>query len=674
MNHPGSTIGDDVSVNSFGSSFIDSSPRIGLDPRARSTSDLFEVPASRIKPKPYKRSSAPHATYLAPASQHSRQNLSLIPEQVQMPPNLPNMLTPYQKQRRRMKSSFQFPNGENFTPKQKPLKAFPSDGNSYDNNVVSAHTRGLPKSASCSNFHTGHDRTSLLRTSGASRHSIRSGSLTAASVPSSPTPIPSRFHKSASTSKLPLEGRYRRSLSPLPFNPSSKPSGATNSKAFSPHPIRDINNNSSRTQAVSSNNSTNSSNSLKSENVVSSNTSTDASETHLKPMAAAKHIVPSAVHAYTPKTSSNLQAHSAPSKYSESKTSSMSDKARIPLKPVQNTKVAQASTPPPAKGIKRSYSSRIGSFFRKLLPSKKNKNAIVKSESPRSISTKAVYNKTEAIPIETPKISVSRPSHSSSQDQITVSERTGNNCSDPDDINDGDNEVDDFDDDDDQLLDIDLVFDSLLLKTDHPVTIPSTPLKISSHKPNPDNQALTPVNRDKTKAEESNIDYGLIEEFSRLGSFITDESQPQKLSMVLPPARSLKRPLLANKESMVGFYRQHVSQNKIADPDARLDVNLKRDWKNIYYDTVITIVDVDQEPISGVQTKKLRFGHAVYVKDTYAAGDYERSDKRFIRARRRMMQTHDTAFIDAVKHQLNEFKKEEMKVHGESLKNTHYFL
>ncbi|CEP63314.1 Afr1p LALA0_S07e07316g [Lachancea lanzarotensis] len=664
MHRNGYSSRDDVSINSFKSSSGDSRPFSGLDPRTRSTSDLFEVPVGRIKPKMYKRASTTSATLSPQIVQRSSQNLSLIPEQTQLPYLPSHSLTPYQKQRKLMKNSFQFPNGESFTPKQKPIKAF----SSYNGK---SHGSGLPKSASCSNFHAGVDRTNSLVMPEKPNPSIRSGSFTAASVSYTPIRPINRFHKSASTSRLSLDATYGKNQLPLSGN-------APNGRLASQPPLRsapayltsNFNSHSSKTQAVSSNNSTNSTNSMKSENVVSSNTSTDASETPLKPVAPIKDV-PS--NRYTLKPSGPAQVLSAPKRVPASASVQITTaKPMVPAKPIQKTPLIQPVKPNASKGVKISSSSRISSFFRKLLPSKKTKKIIPEGKPPMSKSNTPGVIETKLV--ETPSISISRPSHSSSHEAVTVSEKAEFNEADLDGANDGDNEVDDYDDDDDQLLDIDLVFDSLLLKSDHPTTATSISQKTTQRALSPEVKSSEPAIEKKVIVEDSNIDYGLVEEFSRLGSLIADDNKSSESLAVTPPPRSLKRPLLANKESMAGFYRKHASENKVADPDARLDVNLKRDWENVHYDTVIALVTVHEQPNKGIIPKRLRFGQSVYVKDTYAASDYERSDKKFIRARRRMMQTQNMTFIQAVKHQLNEFKKEEMMVHNESLKNTHYFL
>ncbi|SCU85778.1 LANO_0C05314g1_1 [Lachancea nothofagi CBS 11611] len=674
MNVPYASSRDDVSVNSFGSSVWEKESRAGLDPRARSTSDLFEVPSHRIRPKPYKRSSLPTTVHYIQANQGSQDSLSLIPEQQEVPPHLLRSLTPYQKQRRRMMNSFQFPNGESFTPKQKPLKSFSSQNETH---AQIRPGRGLPKSASCSNFNNVVDRRDSLGPPRTLTASTRAGSLTNVSNLKTHLPPVNRIHNSGRLSKVPTMGPLAKTKSANFSQVAAKNESSASFQASPTHLTSDLHNNtSSRTQAVSSNtSSTNSSNSLKSDNVVSSNTSTDASETPAKPLAPVNNSLLSTSYPHIPKTSSNLQISSAPRRDSNVVKPS-------PVQPKQPLQTPRAQAPKPSgsdafsnpKGVKRSTSSRIGSFFKRFLPSKRKREASHSIQA-QPVPTKRASNSPSLAKVtETPKISISRPSHSSSQeDQSTVLNEDSSKGHCMNDLDDGECEVDDDDDDDDQLLDIDLVFDSLLLKNDHPVSRTLNLNRAEREVLVPEDDPVIKADEEKSGTTEENmIDLEFIQEFSRLGRFISDglgKDQPD--FSVVPPPRSLKRPLLANKESMAGFYRQHASQNPMGvTPDQRLDHSLQQDWEFVHYDAVVSI----SSPREHSAAKKLRFGHAVYVKDTHAAGDYERSDKKFIRARRRMMQTKNMAFIDAVKNQLNEFKRGEMKVHGDSLQNTHYFL
>ncbi|CUS22576.1 LAQU0S06e01178g1_1 [Lachancea quebecensis] len=669
MNSQHSSSRDDMSVASWGSSVMELGSSGGLDPRARSTSDLFDLPASRMRPKPYKKASSSRHVHTAP----QQNNLVLIPEQQQVAPHLLNSLTPYQKQRRRMKKSFQFPNGESFTPRQKSIKSFPDQ------------SPQLHKSVSCSEFSTGSPRgppsdfsrrpfAELPRGSRPSTPkpaSARSESLTGPARCMPPPPVhPSptaRLPRSSSLTKIPTAGPHPGSTGSNPYLRAAKSESSTSFLSISHRFTCEPNSNtSSKTQVVSSSTSiTNSSSSSPSNHNTSSDTSTGASDSALEKCASAQAcyqaINNSKPVAKLQQPPSFLKTQGAPQV-----SSTVDVKPKPQFQKVQTRQVANQDT----RGVKRSTSSRLGSFFRRFFPSKKKKEAEKLSTSSLPTSSATAVPNSVSQQKSTPSVVVSQPRSAPPDDheKPLLTEGTTKDHDFDCDIEDDEN-VDDDDDDDDQLLDIDLVFDSLLLKNDH------TSLKpVSLHQPKqtlpkqePESKALE--NRQSTGAsEEGIIDLDLINEFSRLGTFIIDGGEPKKQAQV-PPPRSLKRPRLSNKESAVGFYRHHAAHSALGlDPDQRLARNLQRDWEFVHYDATVDSSSLSSEP------KKLRFGHSVYVRDTYAADEYERSDKKFIRNRRKMMQTQNMAYIDAVKTQLNQFKRSEMKVHGASLHNTHFFL
>lgn len=657
-----------MSVTSWGSSVMDFGSNAGLDPRARSTSDLFDLPASRMRPKPYKKASSSRQVHPVP----QQNNLVLIPEQQQVAPHLLHSLTPYQKQRRRMKKSFQFPNGESFTPRQKSIKTFPDQAPQ------------LHKSASCSEFSAGTPRSppddfsrrsfaDLPRGSRPSTPksvSARSKSLKGSAECMPPPAIhPSPTARLSRTSSLPRitpVGSFPRPTGSNPYLRAAKSESSTSflsiSHRFTCEPDS---NTSSKTQVVSSSTSiTNSSSSSPSNNNNSSNTSTGASDSALEKCASAQTCYQTI---NNPNPVAKLQQ--PPAFLKTQGTPQVSSTVNVKPKPQFQAVQTRQALKQDSRGVKRSTSSRLGSFFRRFFPSKKKKEAGKQNIPSLATSRTNVVSNPTSQQKPTSSASVSQPSSASSDDHamsLLTKDTTKDNEFDCD-VDDDEN-VDD-DDDDDQLLDIDLVFDSLLLKNDHstlkPVSLHQPEKALPKKEPGP--EALD--NRPSTGAsEEGIIDLELISEFSRLGSFIIDGDEPKKQVQV-PPPRSLKRPRLSDKESAVGFYRHHAAHSALGlDPDQRLARNLQRDWEFVHFDATVSSTSLSSEP------KKLRFGHSVYVRDTYAADEYERSDKKFIRNRRKMMQTQNMAYIDAVKTQLNQFKRSEMKVHGASLHNTHFFL
>lgn len=131
----------------------------------------------------------------------------------------------------------------------------------------------------------------------------------------------------------------------------------------------------------------------------------------------------------------------------------------------------------------------------------------------------------------------------------------------------------------DVLMDTDLVFDSLLLKADS--NRPSAwnrqrdlQLKLqtlASPEQSPtDGKEREPLVKEETDDNDSNVDYELIQEFSKLGSYIEGPSngiEPDKNPKILedqatthiprsnsPPQRSPRRPSLPSKDLAQSFY------------------------------------------------------------------------------------------------------------------------
>ncbi|SCV03895.1 LAMI_0H11804g1_1 [Lachancea mirantina] len=699
MSFPGQSFNDSGSVYSRSSSHFETEAKDGrLMPRSGSTSDLFEVPSSRVKPKPYRRFNSSRAL--------PTQNLSHIPEkrqnsspaylasyERQLPQLRPQprqqvsvmQMTPYQMQRRQMKNSFQFPNGESFTPRNQSVRTFQNESGG----------RMLPKSASCSNFHPVSGQTHQTPSI---RDSVPGPLIAIPARPSSELNRRDNLH--LTPPNLPRNDLKRysslSSLSKLPTYPSApvNPPVAfglrndTNSQGKNrPSPTRanpsiySHNNFSSllpKAQVASSNTSTsNSSNSLRSENVVSSNTSSSPSE-------AAE--IPDVVKRGSLRTNSkrkhelqvtskhpSVQSIKATSNVEKSTCANSKDAGPSPSKTDINAVEDKLPT------LKRSRSSRLGSFFKKLLPSTKKQQAKMKP-------SKSLQHKLPSVDVDKvkPPMPHSNGTKSSSMNTEPQKDRSESPTSDETkkdgtDIYDLD-DIDLDDDESDMLMDIDLVFDSLLLKSDHSRITRAIQSKTQQSDPastGVDTTPDLPATVQSQLQQDTLLDPKLINDFSKLGSLIdlekeqgTKKSVPDPRSY--PPPRSQKRPRLLNKDSAVGFYRQHASKgNTPPEFTEALLQDLYRDWHVVHLNCNVTSL----RPSIRDKTlpKSVRFGDSVFVNDTYAAADYERSDKTFIKMRRKIMQKNSANFVSAIKLELNEFKRNEMPVHEDSSGNTHFF-
>lgn len=654
-----------------------------LIPRSNSTSDLYEIPAatggSRRKKQPHASSvlqgspavggqmtrrtqswmsrnrSQPSLLgsnragtdqYLARGlySSQSRSNscysleqknlLNSIPERRQ--PNY--VLTPYQLQRKQMKDSFQFPNGESFTPRSRL-------GN-------------VPRSSSSTSL-SNPGRT-----------------------------LSQTLSRSQSMNSLPLKSpKYQKPLATIPSS-STSPVGSRESNS-SYNSMRDH----------SSSGSTN----------PSSDPSAHSSNTalHLAADEKSQFILAARLAASGDTKRSPLPIDERGAEKSTNLSS---------IYPEPNRKEGPSVVPAPHNdkleanrddekdyekeqdlSIKRQPGSgtKLGAFFKKIFSLSSSRNASP-SSSASSSSTSLVSlsqlsplnltkrrkrrrmdNDISGSPtVSSPRSDIrpasSKPKLEALQTKAQSDGKAQTTVSSPENVDvhlpTDDDQIDE--DCDDILMDTDLVFDSLLLKAD--MGRPSyqqkqielrQKLKNPPHsRPSSAIDAVNARHEETSKEVESNIDYELISEFSRLGTFIERSS---KAHTNLPP-RSARRPTLPDKELARSFYHPVYGE---ADFDHYLIKRLYQDWKVVHLDETLHKDDTK----GTIEEKRLRFADEIYVNDTWSQYDYQRSDKGFIKNRRRMMQLEKGGFIQAIKIELNEFKRNEMVVHQESVRFTHLF-
>lgn len=528
---------------------------------------------------------------------HSGNSLNPIPERHQARHPANNLLTPYQLQRRQMKSSFQFPNGENFTPRNRLGAPLPRSNSAISLN----NSKGSPLYASS---------------------------------------------RSQSMNSLPL--KVDRLPNPMIVASSSSP--------------------------VTSASSTSSNNSMREHSSSDSTNLSSGPSTHSSSTALVKDAI-SQGDFVKKKPSVSISVHS--------QNTIQVDKNDIKVK---------------TNAQPKSKKSKLGNFFRRiffssssssssssfpssssssfiapsvrssLLISTKKREKRRKEEPETSISSITTLPVTTDLPKEKLKAetSPSKKSNSIAEDGFSVG------LSD----NDGNDDEED-DDDDDMLMDTDLVFDSLLLKANSnrqsslqkQNDLHKKLQKLTSSDNSYDVVAEQKKESNANLEEESAIDYELIAEFSKLGEYIDQTPINATTSSPHLPPRSTRRPTLANKESARSFYHpNHVG----SDSSEELLRRLYRDWKAVHIDDTHSPF-AEVKPLDS-KLKTLRFSGDIYVNDTWSPLEYQRSDKKFIKNRRRMMQLENEGFIQEIKIELNEFKRSDMIVHEESVQFTHYFL
>ena len=648
-------------------------------PRSTSTNDLFSFPSYGQKRFTVGKDSGAHLH-----KSMSITNLDLIPEH-----KTNHRMTPYQIQRTHMKQSFQFPNGENFTPRKR-----------------------LPKSASCVSLDknryepgAGPGSISMGMGPGDRRKMSRSSSMVSVSLPQSSGKIrqnnkyrPSnRSSSELVDSSTPLAKPQAKPVAKAPVTkaPVAK-APTTSTPVVVPQPqfhapltastlyaskLQERNsqlsiNSLSQRQTTSSNESQSTDTSLKETCDPGSATSTDLSDEDLTKKFLAirqkKSLSPEAQNNSNPSGDRTTSALNSGSAMPEIVPLGSSTSTITQLKPssqdsdsiLRNYTSSSSKVTP----VKRS-GSRLGSFFKRLLPSKKKAK---KDESPqKTIPSHNLMASTIITPPQTSSSSKSFPSQSDTSGILL-----------PD-------TEDDVDDERLQgLMDIDLVFDSILLKSEQrPQHVVDNALikqfnrciQVSS----PPNSTTSITNTTvitssgNTTAANNNNNNNNTANTTTSATTATTTTTDSSTETVQPPKRSSRRPMM-RRDSQGRIIHSSANYKRLS-PDSRIMEHLRQNWKAVHDDSVIPSTTANRNKESSTASsssssslmKKCRFNDEIYVKDTFSALEYARSDKGFLENRRQLLKSR---FIDGIKMELNEFKKREMLVHPNSTQYTHFFL
>ena len=648
-------------------------------PRSTSTNDLFSFPSYGQKRFTVGKDSGAHLH-----KSMSITNLDLIPEH-----KTNHRMTPYQIQRTHMKQSFQFPNGENFTPRKR-----------------------LPKSASCVSLDknryepgAGPGSIGMGMGPGDRRKMSRSSSMVSVSLPQSSGKIRqnNKYRPSnRSSSELvdswtPLAKPQAKPVAKAPVTkaPVAK-APTTSTPVVVPQPqfhapltastlyaskLQERNsqlsiNSLSQRQTTSSNESQSTDTSLKETCDPGSATSTDLSDEDLTKKFLAirqkKSLSPEAQNNSNPSGDRTTSALNSGSAMPEIVPLGSSTSTIAQLKPssqdsdsiLRNYTSSSSKVTP----VKRS-GSRLGSLFKRLLPSKKKAK---KDESPqKTIPSHNLMASTIITPPQTSSSSKLFPSQSDTSGILL-----------PD-------TEDDVDDERLQgLMDIDLVFDSILLKSEQrPQHVVDNALikqfnrciQVSS----PPNSTTSITNTTvitssgNTTAANNNNDNNNTANTTTSATTATTTTTDSSTETVQPPKRSSRRPMM-RRDSQGRIIHSSANYKRLS-PDSRIMEHLRQNWKAVHDDSVIPSTTANRNKESSTASsssssslmKKCRFNDEIYVKDTFSALEYARSDKGFLENRRQLLKS---IFIDGIKMELNEFKKREMLVHPNSTQYTHFFL
>lgn len=208
------------------------------------------------------------------------------------------------------------------------------------------------------------------------------------------------------------------------------------------------------------------------------------------------------------------------------------------------------------------------------------------------------------------------------------------------------------------LMDTDLIFDSLLLKVNNPKLLKSINRPVIVEKSEFTAEVSDDIS-DELSVEDTNfVDYGLINDFAKLGEFINLSISENENSI---PPRSTKRPQLRSKECASSFYNAQPNIVK----------RLQAQFDTVLFDNVHSALSHVSSNDSNVKT--VRFANEVYLTDTYSPFDYERRDHKFREKMVNLMQGSNLIFFENVKRELNEYKRNEMIIHEQMTQYTQFF-
>lgn len=682
-------------------------------PRSNSTTDLFNtaLPGTGIrvtrKRKPgleLKQSASASSLDLRNIPRNTR-TLSAPPYNSRLPYSVPRnkrplgpisevghaRLTPYQLQRKQMRSSFQFPNGENFTPKNRYI--------SKSSSTLSLATR----SQSIAQRPAGPMLGSTSRSIPSPMSNAMQGSIQGSMQGSMQGSLPSTMPRSQSlTSLSPLQSQMRGPLHRQLGHLSASPVNSTDSTVSS-NSGSSVGSRATTVTTPEKNMQTTFGPVFVPETTLKQPEARFRQE--LEPIVEPKpdHIMaprldqisePNSESIVEERPKSKLETKSQPDIRPDLEREDLQQIAdpliRLPGTVERSNEPTLSShettpeekTPEPTKSkigklFRRIFhSSSTGSVMRKRKRNQRDSNSTTPSSSsspvlaPPPKARHRVSVTAEGSPLSSP-MGIGLAKDQCEQESPIRSFKT--DLSENWQIDNDDCKISlttTLENEDDVLMDTDLVFDSLLLKADSNSTSSwkkqqDLQLKLQALASPEKSQQVKEASLHKQRSEEDdpNVDYELVREFSKLGSYIEAPTiTPTSDRFPTLPQRSPRRPSLPNKHLAKSFYDQDYSENKLIK-------RLQENWGTIHFDSTPPVATSE-----GVREKSLRFAEDVYVKDTWSPEDYLRSDKNFIKDRRRMMQLENSGFIQSIKLELNEYKRHEMPVHCDSTKFTHFFV
>lgn len=221
----------------------------------------------------------------------------------------------------------------------------------------------------------------------------------------------------------------------------------------------------------------------------------------------------------------------------------------------------------------------------------------------------------------------------------------------------------DIDVSDTSFMDSDLLFDSLLLKAEKPKVPHILALQPFIDLPYLDKETFISEDSDLTNDEDSEndissiFDDSLLSDFSLLGNMITLRS---------PPPRSNHRPKMSSIENTKKFYHSKVEFKDFIN-------RLNMDFENVIVNDTVNDIKANYSIFRPqyISKRTVRFASNVYISKVATKEEYDRCDHTF-RQNRQLL--NNPEFVDSIKWEINEFKKNEMVVNSDSINYTQFFM
>ena len=145
--------------------------------------------------------------------------------------------------------------------------------------------------------------------------------------------------------------------------------------------------------------------------------------------------------------------------------------------------------------------------------------------------------------------------------------------------------------------------------------------------------------------------------------------QPPVQTIQTPPSPP-HEPIHLGDDSTFPMLSEISSTDQQDFDSSRLIDRLQNQWEIIHQDIPISQIVQDSIIDSYMPKSKVSFGNEIFVNETYSAEEYDRADpEEIIPVKdRKLVFDNEFGFIDEVKYEVNQYKRNEMMIHMDSIK------